>query len=112
MTSLNARAEAMRARLRVRAWETRQLRGAKGTWFRLRSMLARTREAYVVDDATIEVLIAEGFVEEGVGNELEPNRSYVFIPSERASSISSRRPIVVRLSAELLSSKNLILVAF
>jgi hypothetical protein len=110
--SLEARADAMRARLRLRAWETRQLRGAKGTWFRLRITLARAREAFIVDDEVVDELLAEGFGRERVGDELEPTRNYVFVSSERASAIASRRSIAVRLSRDLLAAKNVVLVPF
>lgn len=98
--------------MRVRAWESRQLRGAKGTWYRLRSTLTRSREAFVVDTAAIDELLAEGYVRESVGDELEPRRSYVFVPEERATKIARRRPIALHMSAELLAAPNLVLVPF
>jgi hypothetical protein len=112
MKSLEARAEAMRARLRVRAWETRQLQGSKGTWYRLSRMLARAREAYVIDESAMEELLREGYTQEPVGDELEPKRAYVFVPAERVASVASRHPIAVRLSADLLGAPKLMLVAF
>ena len=112
MKTLAQRAESMRSRLRVRAWEFRQQRGSKGTWYRLRRMLARARDAYAVSDETMTTLHAEGFAPEPVGAELEPARRYVFVPPERIEAISERRPLRVRLSAELLGAPNVVLVAF
>ena len=112
MKSLDARAEAMRARIRVRAWETRQLRGSKGSWYRLKRTLAHAREAYAVDEATLEELLAEGYRTEAVGDELEPKRRYVFVPAERATKVAPKRAMSVRLSAELLSAPDVLLVAF
>jgi hypothetical protein len=102
----------MRARLQLRAWEYRQRRGTKGTWFRLRHVLARAREAFAVDDDTMRALHDEGFVRERVGDELEPRRTLVFVPEERALAIAKRRALRVRLSAELLGAPNLVLVPF
>jgi hypothetical protein len=64
------------------------------------------------DDTTIEELLAEGFRREPVGDELEPVRSFVFVPAERAGRITERRELEVRLSPELLAASNLVLVAF
>jgi hypothetical protein len=112
LASFEARAEAMRARVRLRSWELRQLHRAKGSWHRLRLTLARAEDAYAVDDATIQELLAEGFSKEPVGDEFEPRRSYVFVPAERAACISSRRALTIRLSAEFLGSPAVVLVPF
>jgi hypothetical protein len=112
VSPLERRAEAFRSRIRVRAWEFRQLAGSKGTWFRLRRLLAGARDAYAVDAAAIEELLAEGHAREPVGDELEPPRSYVVVSADRASRIATKRPLRVRLSAELLGSPNVVLVPF
>ena len=112
MRSLEARAKAFRARVRVRAWEARQLRGAKGTWYRLRRTRARAQDAFAVDALVIDELLAEGYLREPVGDELEPTRSYVFVPPERAEAIRDRRRLALRLSAELLAAPNVVLVPF
>lgn len=112
MKTLAQRADAMRSRLRLRAWEFRQLGGTKGTWYRLRRMLARAREAHAIDEEDMRELLAEGFSREPAGDELAPPRSYVFVPEARAERIASRRALRVSLSAELLAAQDVALVAF
>lgn len=112
MNALHKRAEEFRARMQVRAWEYRQLKGAKGTWYRLRRMLARASEAYEVGDATFAELIEQGAVREPTGDELEPTKNYVFLPRDRVAHLPDARPLRVRLSAELLSAKNVVFVPF
>lgn len=112
MKTLEQRAEEFRARLRVRAWEFRQLRGSKGTWYRVRRMLAKAGAAYVVDDAAFSALIREGMTREPVGDELEPTKNFVFVTAGRAELLDGARSIPVRLSAQLLAASNVVLVAF
>lgn len=109
---LHERVRAQRARLLVRRWETRQLAGSKGTWYRLRLALTLAEAAYAVDKATLAMLVAEGWKRAPVGDELEPAKVYLFVSSERASQIASARPLQVRLSAELLAEPYVMLVPF
>ena len=112
MTDLTQRAEAMRSRLRLRAWEHRQRHGSKGTWKRLRRLLAGSASAYVIDDVEGNTLAAEGFIPAPVGSELEPTRRFFVVPQERASRLASGRATDVRLSAELLVARCVVLVPF
>lgn len=112
LESLEARAAAMRTRIRLRAWELRQIHRAKGSWHRLKLILARTKEVYAIDDATLQALLSEGYSRETVGDELEPRRNYVFVTADRAASIAIKRPLTIRLSTEFLASSNIILVPF
>lgn len=112
MSTPSERVERFNERARVRAWEFRQRRHAKGAWPRLRLALAHAREAYSVDEASMAALLAEGFARLGVGDEFEPRKDIVVVPSERASRIAGARPLVVRLSAELLRAPRVVLVAF
>ncbi len=109
---LHARARAQQARLVVRRWEARQIATSKGTWYRLRRALTFAEAAYAVDAATVEVLLAEGWMRAPVGDELEPVKDYVFVSRERVSRMTSARPLTIRLSAELLAEPHVVLVPF
>jgi hypothetical protein len=111
MSTLHDRAEQFAVRVKVRAWEHRQRRHAKGTWFRLRLALAHAREVYSVDEGAFAELVAEGFAIEPVGGELEPPKQIAIVPPERAARLGGR-PLEVRLSAELLAAPRLVLVPF
>lgn len=102
----------MRSRVLVRAFAYRQRRHARGIWYRLRSVLALAKEAYLVPRAEAERLVEEGLRPEPVGQELEPPRIIVFVPAERVRTLAAARPVAVRLSAEVLSAEGLALVPF
>jgi hypothetical protein len=112
VTALERRAEEFRARQIVRAWEFRQLRGSKGTWYRLRLLLAKSREAYAIDDETFAELAREGLRSSPVGDELEPPRRYVVVSSDRARRLDGAVPVRVALSSEFLAAANVVLVPF
>jgi hypothetical protein len=102
----------MRSRVLVRAYEYRQRRHARGVWYRLRSVLALAREAYVIPRAEADELVQEGLRPEPVGHELEPPRIIVFVPGARLARIAAARQVPVRLSAEVLSAEGLALLPF
>ena len=106
------RVKAVRARARIRRWEYRQRNLAHGAWARFRAALAHAREAYAIDDATAAALIAEGFIIDDRGRGLEPPRAIVWITVERAGRLTGARPIALRLDAELLAARCLVLVPF
>lgn len=110
--ALHRRARQVRANATVRAWEYRQRRYAKGTWFRLRRVLANAREAYVVPEEATRLLIDEGYRPEPVGEELEPAKTILFVPESRVARIAERKAIPVRLDSELLVASCLVLVRF
>jgi hypothetical protein len=110
--SLERRLRQMRSRVVVRSWSYRQRHHARGVWFRLRRALADASEAYLIGREEADALAAEGHRVEPVGQELEPPRPIVFVPSARAAQIASARPVAVRLSAELLAAEGLALVSF
>lgn len=110
--SLEQRAERVRSRAAVRAWEYRQRNHAKGTWFRLRRLLADAARAYVVPEAEAHALEAEGFRPEPVGAALEPPKVMLVVPEARVASLPGKREIPVRLDAELLAARWLVLVPF
>jgi hypothetical protein len=102
----------MRARVLVRSFEYRQRRHARGVWYRLRRALALAKEAYAVSREEAEELVGEGYGPEPVGREIEPARTIVFVPAERAARIGSARPVPVRLGTDVLSAPALVLVRF
>jgi hypothetical protein len=104
--------KAIRARARVRRWEYRQRNLAHGAWNRFRTALAHAREAYALDEATAAALLAEGFDADERSRGLEPPRVLIWITAERASRLGDRRPVVLRLDAELLAARHLALVPF
>jgi hypothetical protein len=106
------RVKAVRARARVRRWEYRQRNLAHGAWDRFRTALAHAREAYAIDEATAEALLAEGCLADDRGRGLEPPRTLVWIPAERAASLAGARPLALRLNADLLGARCLALVPF
>lgn len=110
--TIAARVKAVRARALVRRWEYRQRNLAHGSWDRLRAALAHAREAYVIDDATVTALLAEGYEADARGRDLEPPRALVWITADRAARLTSARPITLRLDTELLAARNLALVPF
>jgi len=109
---LEARVREIHARAAIRAWEYRQRDHAKGTWFRLRRLLAGTRQCWSVPESEAELLTEEGFEPESVGLELEPPKTFLIVPADRVSTIPGRRPLRVALTAELLSAACLVLVPF
>ena len=110
--SQERRLREMRSRVLVRAYDYRQRRHARGVWYRLRSVLALAKEAYLVPRAEAERLIEEGLRPEPVGQALEPPRIIVFAPAARLARIAAARQVPVRLNVEVLSAEGLALVAF
>jgi hypothetical protein len=106
------RLRAFRSRIVVRAFEYRQRRLARGVWFRLRRLLASTQASYALTHEDAERLIAEGCSPHPLGRELSPERLFVVVPAERVASLSSAKPVPVRLGVELLSAECLALVPF
>jgi hypothetical protein len=102
----------MRSRLVVRSWEYRQRHLSHGVWFRLRHVLAYASKAYVIPESEVGKLLAEGYEPEAVGRELEPEKTLIFVPAERAQAIPGAREVEVRLSAPLLEASAIALVRF
>jgi len=110
--ALERRLRQLRSRVLVRSWDYRQRRHARGIWFRLRRLLADASQAYAITPQDADVLVAEGYRVEPVGRELEPRKLIVFAPAARVAEIASRRPLAVRLSADLILTDCLALVPF
>jgi hypothetical protein len=110
--SFHVRVGQYRRRMLIRAWQHRQRNHTHGVWFRLRRVLADAQDAYILTRADATELVAEGYRAEPVGSELAPARLIVFAPAARLARLASARPIIVRLSAELLSAEALGLTRF
>jgi hypothetical protein len=109
---LYRRLEGIRRRLAVRSWEYRQRHLSHGVWFRLRHLLARAEKAYVISEVEAVKLLAEGYGPEPVGGELEPRKTLIFVPAERAEAIPDAQKIEVRISAAFLEARAVALVRF
>lgn len=110
--ALHRRVQEIRARTAIRAWEYRQRHHAKGTWFRLRRVLAEAREAWAIEEADADRLVVEGLVPEPVGFALAPPKRIVFVPEARLAAIQGRRRVRVALGADLLWAPCLALIRF
>jgi hypothetical protein len=111
-SSFERRLRDHRRRALVRAWEYRQRAHAHGVWYRLRRVLTRASAAHIITCDEVETLVAEGYLLEPVGDELQPPKRILFVPAARIARIPSARPVAVRLSAELLSAECLALTPF
>jgi hypothetical protein len=96
----------------IRAFDYRQRHPAGGVWFRLRRLLAGTRQAYVISEEEAAQLHREGCRVEAVGREVDPPKLILVAPAERVAALTSARAVPVSLGGELLSAKCLVLVAF
>jgi hypothetical protein len=110
--SLEKRLKAARNRLAIRAWEYRQRNHAKGTWYRLRRLLADASTAYELTEQAARLLLAEGHQAEPVGEQIEPPKTILFVPSERIDTVADKRRIPVRLSADFFAARYVALVPF
>src|SRR3990172_1341992 len=110
--SLRRRLDRVRSRVAVRSWEYRQRHLSHGVWFRVRHILAYASRAYVIPEAEVPKLLAEGYEAEPVGGELEPEKLLIFLPAARAEAIPGAREIAVRLSAPFLEAHAVALVRF
>ena len=112
LAKLHRRLRLHESRLAVRRWEYRQRHHSKGVWARLRRVLAMAEHAYIVDDEQVAALVREGFRPEPVGHEVEPPRTWIFVPPERAAALHDAQPVPLRLGATLLGASALVLVRF
>jgi len=107
---LHERARRIRERLLVRAWEYRQRNYAKGVWHRLRRLLVDAAEVWIIDDIGAARLESAGHVPNPVGLELVPGKRVFLVDEIELNDIPGRRRIPVRMSADLLQARNLVLV--
>jgi len=111
-TSLEQRAERVRSRAAVRAWEFRQRSHAKGAWGRFRRLLALSSEVYAVPESFASRLIEEGYSPDRVGRELEPSKTVLIVEAEQFEDVEGARRVPVRLCREVLDARYLALVPF
>jgi hypothetical protein len=102
----------LRSRAIIRAWEYRQRNHAKGTWYRLRRLLADASSAYVLTEQAARDLLSEGHPSEALGERIEPPKVILWLTAERIQTIGGKRQIPVRLTAEFLAARCIALVRF
>ncbi len=107
---LHARIRAARSRATVLKWEARQSTLARGIWYRLRRLLTFSRGLWAVDDATMRELIAGGCLVAPEGEQLDPPKRILLLPSAHRDRLASGRQIPVGLRREVLAERNLVLV--
>ncbi len=109
---LHARLRKRNGRLATRNWEYRQRDCAKGAWPRLCRALAEAEEAYEISETELSELVAEGHELEAAGADLHPPKRIIFVSSDRARALQSRRPVPLHLTSRLLCAERIALVRF
>lgn len=109
---MHRRVRAIHERLLVRRWEDRQRHGSKGVWLRLRRVLVDAERAFGVDDEDAAWLERRGRAALPVGAELHPRKRIFFVSGDELAALTSRSAVAVRLGADLLETRNLVLVPF
>jgi hypothetical protein len=114
MTSerLHARLRQIRARAAIRAWEARQIGHARGVWFRLELLLARSRRALAISAADAALLRATGFEPHAIGDELEPAKLIFVVSEGTVPSAISGEDVPLQDDHRLLLAPALILIPF
>ena len=107
---LHRRVKAARAADTLRRFEYRQRNHARGVWFRLRRLLSQAATAWEIGEEDARRLLDEGVRPRRVGLEIEPRIRIFPISEERLQTLTRRRPLETRLSAELLAARDLALV--
>jgi hypothetical protein len=108
--SLSERAQRVRERSLVRAWEYRQRNYSNGVWYRFRRVLVDASEAWIIAEEDADRLESEGCRPLPVGGELEPAKRLFFLTHERLNGIGNRRQVPVRLCAEILQARCLVFI--
>lgn len=110
--TLYQRAQRVRSRAAVRAWEYRQRHHSKGVWFRLRRVLADAESTFAIPCSVVEKLEEEGYSREAVGAEIEPPKVILFVPAARLEQIPEKRRLRVAMDAEFLAAPCVALIRF
>ncbi len=110
--SLYKRAQRVRSRAAVRAWEYRQRKYSKGVWFRLRRVLADAESAFAIPCSEVKRLEEEGCLLEPVGAEIEPQKMILFVPAARLEQIPEKRRLRVTLDTEFFAAPCVALCRF
>ncbi len=111
MDRLHERARRIRERTLVRAWEYRQRNYSHGVWYRLRRVLVDAGQAWTIDEDEADRLEASGRPPHPVGGELAPPKRLFLVNETELKEIRVRRQVPVRMSAEVLQARSLVLVA-
>jgi hypothetical protein len=106
---LHDRARRMRERELIRAWEYRQRSHSNGVWYRIRRVLVDAAEAWIIDEHTADRLENQGHIPLPVGREFSPPKRVFSLSVEESNAVPHRRRIPVRLCAELLQARSLVL---
>ena len=110
--SLYKRAQRVRSRAAVRAWEYRQRKYSKGVWFRLRRVLADAESDFAIPCSEVKRLEEEGCLLEPVGAEIEPQKMILFVPAARLEQIPEKRRLRVTLDTEFFAAPCVALCRF
>jgi hypothetical protein len=78
----------------------------------LRRTLADAAEVWLIDEHDADRIEVAGCASLPVGRELDPQKRMFFVSRSELGTLSSRRQIPVRLSAELLQARSMALVPF
>jgi hypothetical protein len=107
---LHRRLRRIRERELIRSWEYRQRNYASGAWYRLRRALVDAAQAWAIDDRDADRLEREGCLPLPVGGEFAPPLRIFLLSKEQLAAVPARREVPVRLCAELLQARNLVLL--
>jgi hypothetical protein len=109
---LHQRLRRMRAQAAIRKWEARQVDHARGVWFRLELLLARTRCALVISADESAILRAAGFEAHPVGAELEPPKALFVVPEEMLPPSIEGHEIPLQDARQILLASAVVLIPF
>jgi hypothetical protein len=110
--TLQRRVRQIRGRAERRRWAYRQRDLAHGVWHRVGRALADAAEAWLVSEEDAASLVDRGVAAEACGLALEPPLRLFFVTPAQLAGLRSRRSVPVRLSAGLLSARNVALIRF
>ncbi|TVQ21595.1 MAG: hypothetical protein EA382_13355 [Spirochaetaceae bacterium] len=108
---MRSRVAEINERAVVRAWEDRQRGAAAGVWQRLRRLLVDTDSAWVIGADAADRLEAEGHTPHPVGTQLEPPKRLFCVDPDRIGALPGASRIPVRLCAEFLQAREIVLIA-
>jgi hypothetical protein len=110
--SLIRRAEKIRSRRLVLAWEYRQRHHSAGTWHRIRVALAYTAQAWEISESDADMLEVSGMRPLLVGSELQPEKRLFYIDSSILRKLEYSRSIPVRIGSDFLNARSIVLLRY
>lgn len=108
--SLIRRAEKIRSRRLVLAWEYRQRHHSAGTWHRIRVALAYTAQAWEISESDADMLEVSGMRPLPVGSELQPEKRLFYVDSSTLEMFEHARAIPVRIGSDFLNARSIALL--